>query len=76
MVTEVAFFFASSIFKLSAICAASSRVGASIKARTPLDGLTESLCNIGNRNAAVLPVPVAAQPIKSEPLKMTGIACR
>jgi hypothetical protein len=36
--------------------------------------LTDILCNIGNKNAAVLPVPVAAQPIKSEPLKMAGIA--
>ena len=75
MVTEAAFFFASSVSKLSAICAASSRVGARIKARTPLDRLADSLCNIGNKNAAVLPVPVAAQPVKSEPLKMAGIAC-
>src|SRR5262249_17820237 len=76
MLTEGILFLGSNICKFSAIWEASSRVGARIKARVPPHGLAESLCSIGNRNAAVLPVPVAAQPIKSEPLKMTGIACR
>src|SRR5213593_1146906 len=31
-------------------------------------------CRIGSRNAAVLPVPVDAQPIRSRPARITGIA--
>src|SRR6185503_956837 len=30
---------------------------------------------MGSRNAAVLPVPVSAQPIRSSPRRTTGIAC-
>ena len=33
-----------------------------------------SRCRIGSRNAAVLPVPVEAQPIRSRPARATGMA--
>ena len=33
-----------------------------------------SICSVGMANAAVLPVPVWAQPSRSRPLSTTGIA--
>jgi hypothetical protein len=35
----------------------------------------ESSCINGSENAAVLPVPVCAQPSTSRPVKTSGIAC-
>ena len=60
----------------SATCIASSRVGTS----TSADGCFRSLppsamrWSIGSANAAVLPVPVAAWPIRSRPVSSAGIA--
>src|SRR3954469_18159647 len=55
------------------ICRASSRVGASTRARVPC--LPSSRSRIGSTNASVLPVPVAAQPITSLPSSAGGMAC-
>ena len=51
----------------SSICTASSRVGASTRPRMcpPVDGVFSRRCRIGSRNAAVLPVPVSAQAMRS-----------
>ncbi len=56
------------------ICSASSRVGARISARTPRPGWVARCCRIGSMNAAVLPVPVWAIPIRSRPVRMGGMA--
>src|SRR5712692_6906575 len=59
----------------SPICSASSLVGASTRARGPCArGPCESRSRMGKRNAAVLPVPVAAQPITSLPSIAGGMA--
>mmetsp|Transcript_716 Transcript_716/g.2080 ORF Transcript_716/g.2080 Transcript_716/m.2080 type:complete len:294 (-) Transcript_716:476-1357(-) len=63
-----------------AICAASSRVGASTRAMgvdSPLGtGSCASMCTTaGIRNASVLPLPVRAMPIRSRPPRMIGRAC-
>ena len=56
------------------ICKQSSRVGHTINA-CGCFLLSSSRCSKGNPNAAVLPVPVCARPIKSVvPLNKTGIA--
>ena len=57
----------------SPICRASSRVGARTSARVPI--LPASRSRIGRRNAAVLPVPVAAVPMTSRPSSAGGMAC-
>ena len=55
----------------SSICCANSRVGAMIKTLGRSD--TPVMCSIiGNKNAAVLPVPVLAIPITSLP-SMIGV---
>ena len=65
--------------KLSAICFASSRVGARISARVVFgEGFSPffiSASSIGRPKAAVLPVPVWARPITSRPFIACGIAC-
>ena len=65
------------VFRLSPICAASSRVGARMSARgQPLLGRRGSLascCSSGSVNAAVLPVPVCALPIRSRPSSRWGM---
>ena len=59
-------------------CAANSRVGTNTKIRGPR--LLDS-CGVANRfsagsaKAAVLPVPVCAEAIKSWPAITSGIAC-
>ena len=60
----------------SATWIASSRVGASTRARGGLPlppGVSD--CSSGSANAAVLPVPVAAWPTRSRPSSSGGIAC-
>ena len=57
------------------ICSASSLVGASTRARTPLFCGAPSLDKTGMRNAAVLPDPVGADASRSRPPSMTGMAC-
>ena len=63
----------------SHVWAASSRVGLSTRARgwptftLPTPGAA-SFSIIGSRNAAVLPVPVWAQPMRSRPSRIGGIA--
>ena len=37
-------------------------------------GVSLILCKVGRRKAAVLPVPVSAQPMRSAPVSTTGIA--
>ena len=62
---------------LSATWAASSRVGVSTKARGcgPLGRPASiSRCSSGRVKAAVLPVPVWAEPITSRPVNTSGIA--
>src|SRR2546426_619873 len=56
-------------------CSASSRVGTRISARSacPLSP-PASRWRIGSMNAAVLPVPVWAEPIRSRPARASGIA--
>ena len=62
----------------SAVCAASSRVGERTSARgCPMcrgRRTFQRWFRIGSMNAAVLPVPVCAMPIKSRPSKRYGIA--
>ena len=58
----------------SAICAASSRVGVSTSARVVPRGRPISLCRIGRRNAAVLPLPVMAHASRSRPSSAGGMA--
>ena len=53
---------------------ANSRVGAKINVLSELIPDFVILFRIGNTKAAVLPVPVCAQAIKSFPDKITGIA--
>ena len=62
--------------KHSSICSASSRVGVRISARTPLwlGWLAASRCKMGRAKAAVLPVPVWAQPSRSRPSSTGGMA--
>ena len=65
--------------KLSAIWEASSRVGVSTRTRmgrrpVPLQGVPWRRCRIGSAKAAVFPVPVCAQPIRSFPASTMGIA--
>jgi len=53
---------------------ASSRVGSRIRQRIfPFD--FSSRLRMGRPNAAVLPVPVCAEAIRSPPLRATGMAC-
>jgi hypothetical protein len=63
----------------SLTCPDSSRVGVSTNTRgpTPLafEGVS-SRCSAGSTNAAVLPVPVWADAIRSLPLSTTGMAWR
>ena len=63
---------------LSPICMANSLVGVTIKERIlPCffrSGDAYNNCKIGIEKAAVFPVPVCAQPIKSLPFKTMGIA--
>ena len=57
------------------ICMQSSLVGHTTKA-CGYFAAASIMCNNGNPNAAVFPVPVCAKPIKSfVPLSKTGIAC-
>ena len=64
---------------LSVTCAASSRVGTKISARTLPEwmsfGVSAICCKIGKANAAVLPVPVCAFARISLPRPAAGIAC-
>src|SRR2546427_4575655 len=69
------------VSKASAIWSASSRVGASTSARGPEPGRPSarapapvSRSIVGIANAAVLPVPVWAQPMRSAPSRIGGIA--
>lgn len=50
----------------SAICMANSRAGVNIIPKIP-NGSRERISNMGNANAAVLPLPVSARPITSDP---------
>ena len=63
---------------LAAICAASSRVGASTSIRIwPGRGICRaaaSRSSDGSMNAAVLPVPVCAMPRRSRPVRTVGMA--
>ena len=63
--------------KLSATCAASSRVGSKISVRGMRARArpAASLSIIGNVNEAVLPVPVWAMPRTSRPFSTSGMAC-
>ena len=61
-------------FRSSRIWAASSRVGVSTSARVVPRGLSISLCRIGRRKAAVLPLPVTAQASTSRPASAGGMA--
>ena len=58
----------------SRICAASSRVGVSTRARVRPRGLSSMRCSSGNTKAAVLPLPVAAQASTSRPSRAGGMA--
>ena len=64
--------------RFSSICAANSRVGARIKARTCLGvrflGAASIAVRMGSENAAVFPVPVWAAAKTSRPFKSSGIA--
>ena len=63
---------------LSAICAASSRVGVTTSARMAPRGLSSaaSCCRMGSTKPAVLPVPVWAQASTSRPASAGGITSR
>ena len=63
--------------KLSSICSASSRVGVRMSARMGRPGARDaaSRCKMGSANAAVLPVPVCAQPSRSRPASTGPMAC-
>src|SRR5258706_14997387 len=56
------------------ICSASSRVGVTMRARATLRGPLSNLCKMGRMNAAVLPVPVCAGPMRSRPRSAAGMA--
>ena len=58
----------------SRICAASSRVGVTTSARVVRRGFPSRRCRIGSRNAAVLPLPVAAHASRSRPSSAGGMA--
>ena len=60
--------------KWSRIWAASSRVGVRTNARVEPRGRLCSRWRIGSRKAAVLPLPVAAEAIRSRPSSSNGIA--
>jgi hypothetical protein len=60
---------------LSSTCSASSRVGVSTSARVRLGPSSRRLIS-GSVKAAVLPVPVCARPMMSEPRSASGIASR
>ena len=59
------------------VCSASSRVGSRISARVPDFGacVASNLSSTGNTKAAVLPLPVLAETIRSLPVNATGMAC-
>ena len=65
---------APSTFASSEICLMSSRVGAIISTCSWCTSVWMR-CNIGNKKASVLPVPVCAFAIISLPLKTIGIDC-
>jgi len=57
-------------------CIASSRVGVSTSTRGPrpcLAGASARRCSAGSTKAAVLPVPVGAETIRSKPVSAGGI---
>ena len=58
----------------SALWAASSRVGLNTRTLGPPCSCAFASFITGNANAAVLPVPVCAVAIKSEPFSISGIA--
>ena len=60
----------------SSICTTSSRVGATTNTFVPRrgPGCAASLVRIGSVNAAVLPVPVCAMPMRSLPARIGGMA--
>ena len=60
--------------KSAMIWSASSRVGAMTNARVVPRGFAMSSCMIGRRNAAVLPLPVAAHASRSRPFRAWGMA--
>ena len=59
---------------LCSTCSASSRVGTSIRARSVWRAPGARRCRIGSMNAAVLPVPVWADPMRSRPPRASGMA--
>ena len=63
--------------KLSATCAASSRVGSRISVRgmRAFARPRASISIMGSVNDAVLPVPVCAMPMMSRPFSTTGMPC-
>jgi len=56
------------------VCCTSSLVGARIRECRGC-GLFTNACKIGSTNAAVLPLPVSARPIKSRPCNAIGMDC-
>jgi hypothetical protein len=56
-------------------CSASSRVGVSTSTRGPRPGFAGCArrCNAGSTNAAVLPVPVGAEHMRSWPASASGM---
>ena len=59
-----------------ATCCASSRVGVSTRIRGPRprrDSVVVTFTNAGSKNAAVLPVPVGAEAIRSRPASSSGM---
>ncbi len=61
-------------FSSSTICAASSRVGVSTRARVVPRGLSIRRWRIGSTNAAVFPLPVMAEARTSRPARAGGTA--
>ncbi len=55
-------------------CSASSRVGVNTSARSVPGGPDSNRCKMGSMKAAVFPVPVCADPIRSRPSSAMGIA--
>ena len=66
--------YAAKASQCSTIWAASSRVGASTRARVLPRGLSIRACRMGRRNAAVFPLPVAAAAMTSRPCIRGGMA--
>ena len=64
--------------KFSATCSASSRVGSRIRLRgmRARARLPDRMSSMGRVNPAVLPVPVWAQPSRSRPIRIQGMAWR